>query len=102
MISTGKDAVKGVGAQALHTKPDTDAAGKDATRKLARYAATVRYESLPKPLVKLMKQCVLDTLGLCIGATSLAPEARVVADYVKSLGGSPESSILGFGGKAPA
>jgi 2-methylcitrate dehydratase PrpD len=45
---------------------------------------------------------VLDTLGVSIGATGLAPEARIVADYVGDFGGKPESRILGFGGKAPA
>jgi 2-methylcitrate dehydratase PrpD len=50
----------------------------------------------------MLKQCVLDTLGVTLGASTLAPEARLVADYVKDLGGKPESTILGFGGKAPA
>lgn len=78
------------------------AAGKDATRKLARHISGLRYEQLPPPLVEMAKQCVLDTLGVCIGASTLAPEARVVADYVRELGGKAESSVLGFGGRAPA
>jgi 2-methylcitrate dehydratase PrpD len=40
--------------------------------------------------------------GVSIGATGLAPEARIVADYVGDFCGKPESRILGFGGKAPA
>jgi len=76
--------------------------GKDASRKLARYAATLRYEALPPELVDLMKQCVLDTLGVIIGASGMAPEGRIAYEYVKDLGGNPESTILGFGGKAPA
>ena len=62
-------------------------AGKGVTRKLARHAATLRYETLPPALVELTKQCVLDTLGVTIGASTLAPEARILADYVKDLGG---------------
>jgi 2-methylcitrate dehydratase PrpD len=77
-------------------------AGEGATRKLARHAATLEYETLPSPLVDLLKQCVLDTLGVAIGASTLAPEAKLVADYVMDLGGKPESTILGFGGRAPA
>lgn len=77
-------------------------AGRDATRKLARHAATLRYESLPPALIELTKQCVLDTLGVTIGASSLAPEAKIVAGYVSDLGGRPEATMLGFGGKAPA
>ena len=60
---------------------DSGIAGKGATRKLARYAATLSYESLPPALVELMKQCVLDTLGVAIGASTLAEEAGIVADY---------------------
>jgi 2-methylcitrate dehydratase PrpD len=76
--------------------------GEGATRKLARYAATLEYEALPGALVDLLEQCVLDTLGVATGASTLAPEAKLVADYVMDLGGKPESTILGFGGKAPA
>ena len=76
--------------------------GKGVTRQLARHAATLRYEALPSALVDLTKQCVLDTLGVAIGASTLAPEAPILAEYVNDLGGKPEATILGFGGKAPA
>jgi 2-methylcitrate dehydratase PrpD len=87
-------------------QPDRRAAsaatGEGATRELARHAATLQYEALPGALVDLLKQCVLDTLGVASGASTLAPEAKLVADYVNDLGGKPESTVLGFGGKAPA
>jgi 2-methylcitrate dehydratase PrpD len=76
-------------------------AGKGVTRKLARHAATLRYEMLPPALVDMIKQCVLDTLGVTIGASTLAPEARILADYVKEQGGKAEATLLGFGGKVP-
>ena len=38
------------------------------TLRFAQHAATLRYEDLPKALVKLLKQCVLDTLGVSIAA----------------------------------
>ena len=72
------------------------------TAKLAKHAAGLRYEDLPQPLVDIIKQCVMDTLGVSIGASSLSPEARILADYVTEMGGKPESTIFGFGGKAPA
>ena len=75
---------------------------KGITRKLARHAATLRYDALPPALVEMIKQCVLDTFGVSIGASTLAPEARILADYVKDQGGKPEATLLGFGGKAPA
>src|SRR3954464_9690173 len=68
-----------------------------ATRRLAEHAAGLRYEALPAELVELTKRCILDTLGVCIGASTLAPEAKLLDTYVKGLGGRPESSVLGFG-----
>lgn len=50
------------------------------TRRLADYTETLRYEMLPPELVHLVKQCVLDTFGVSIAASTLAPEARIVAD----------------------
>ena len=77
-------------------------AGTGATRKLAAHAAGLRYDELPADLVELIKQCVLDTLGVIVGASGIASEGRLVADYVRDLDGKPESTLLGFGGKAPA
>lgn len=74
----------------------------NATAQLAAHVASLRYESLPAELVHLVKQCVLDTLGVAIAASTLAPEARIVADYVEDLGGKGVASVWGFGRKAPA
>ncbi|MGZ5093541.1 MAG: MmgE/PrpD family protein [Burkholderiales bacterium] len=56
------------------------------TTQLARHVSTLQYEQLPGELVQLTKQCILDTLGVAIAASTLAPEARIVADYVRELG----------------
>lgn len=81
---------------------NTGVTGERATRRMAEYVARLRYEQLPAEIVDLMKQCLLDTLGVTIGASGMAPEGRIAHEYVKDLGGKPESTILGFGGKAPA
>jgi 2-methylcitrate dehydratase PrpD len=82
--------------------PGANTAGAGATRALAHHASSLRYAGIPAALVELTKQCVLDTLGVSIGSSTLAPEAKLVHRYVSNLGGKPESTILGFGGKAPA
>ncbi len=74
----------------------------NATRLLAQHAATLAYDRLPAALVTMLKQCVLDTLGVAIGASGLAAEARILADYVGELGGRADSTLLGFGTQAPA
>ncbi len=73
-----------------------------ATRRFAQHAAKLRYDDLPPALVALIKQCVLDTLGVSVAATTLAPEAAIVHEYVRSLGGEGPCTIWGYGGKAPA
>ena len=78
------------------------ASGQDASINLTRHVGTLGYEGLPDELVELTKQCILDTLGVVTGASGLAPEGRIAAEYVRDLGGKPESTILGFGGRAPA
>ena len=86
----------------MGTVNDSRNGGQGVTRKLARHAATLRFDALPPELVERIKQSVLDTLGVSIGASTLAPEARILADYVRDQGGKPEATLLGFGGKAPA
>ena len=76
--------------------------GTGVTRQIAQHAASLEFDALPRELVDLIKQIVLDTIGVVIGASGLAPEARIVADYVQAMGGHPESTVLGFGFKAPA
>lgn len=76
--------------------------GQGATRALADHAATLTYDAIPEDVIALTKQYILDTLGVALGASSLAPEAKIISEYVRDFGGKAESSILGFGGKAPA
>jgi 2-methylcitrate dehydratase PrpD len=73
-----------------------------ATAQLARHVAGLRYEELPPSLVGMLKQCVLDTLGVAIAASSLADEAKPLHEYVREQGGAGQASLLGFGGRAPA
>ena len=37
-----------------------------------------------------------------IGASGIAAEAKILADYVGELGGHADSTLLGFGTQAPA
>jgi 2-methylcitrate dehydratase PrpD len=84
------------------TPARADAAPSGVTRALAEHALNLSYDALPPRLVERIKEIVLDTLGVSIGASTLAEEAKIVVDYVNALGGRPQSRILGFGGKAPA
>lgn len=81
-----------------HSGPDS----AHATHRVARAICELRYENLPGELVALLKKCVLDTLGVTIAASGLAEEALIAAGHVRDMGGKPESTIFGFGDRAPA
>lgn len=74
----------------------------NSTESLAAYAANLTYESLPAEAVMILKQVVLDTLGTTLAATTLGAGCRELVEVVRSMGGSPESTIIGFGDRVPA
>lgn len=74
----------------------------DAANSLARNIANVQFDSIPADVVKVAKRDILDTLGVALAATTLAPGCREVVDLVVEGAGKEESTILGFGGKAPS
>ena len=76
--------------------------GVDAARTMARYAATLPFEALPPAVVRVTKQCILDTVGVTLAATTLAPEAPLFHDYVCDVGGREDCTLIGYGQKAPA
>jgi len=89
----------------METEPRTGSvptAGDGATRRLAEHIASLRYEDLPAALVQLLKDCVLDTLGVSIAASALAPEAKALYEHVQAMGGAPCATMLGFGGRTSA
>ena len=73
------------------------------TVRLAEYAAALRYEDLPAPVVQQTKECIIDTVAAAICGSSL-PWSRIVIDYAERTGPGGKSHILGRGSavQAPA
>src|SRR6202045_3889552 len=73
------------------------------TVRLAEYAAALRYEDLPAPVVQQAKECITDTVAAGICGSAL-PWSRIVIDYAERTGPGGRSHILGRGsaGQAPA
>jgi 2-methylcitrate dehydratase PrpD len=69
-----------------------------ATAVLAAYAAGLRYEDIPPPVIDKIKACVLDTLGCMLFGATL-PWTRIVADVVREEGGAPQASLVGSRGR---
>ena len=74
----------------------------DAANLLARHIANFQFHSIPADVVKVARMEVLDTLGVALAATTLAPGCPELVDLAMEGAGKEESTILGFGGKAPS
>lgn len=66
------------------------------TRKLAEFCAGLRYEEIPPWAVEKIKWCILDNLGIILGATQTR-FGQAILEYTKQLGDREEATILGFG-----
>ncbi|HYF17653.1 MAG TPA: MmgE/PrpD family protein [Ramlibacter sp.] len=75
---------------------------QDLVHDFARTIADTRYESLPPAAVEAAKKSVLDTFGCILAASGTEPAAARVVEVAREGGGKEQSTILGFGGKAPA
>ena len=74
----------------------------DVSNAFADLLARARYEDLPAAAIEAAKKSVLDTLGVILAASGVEPRVRALVDLVQETGGRAESSVLGFGRRAPA
>lgn len=66
------------------------------TAELIHFAAVTRFDELPAEVVGESKRCILDFLGVSIGAAG-SKAGRIARDTVLELGGAPQAAILAFG-----
>ncbi|MBI5967006.1 MAG: MmgE/PrpD family protein [Deltaproteobacteria bacterium] len=74
---------------------------RDAIFDLAKSVVQTSYEDIAVENIPTAKMFILDTLGVAL-AGSTATGCSEVVHLIKEQGGRPDSSILVFGGKAPA
>src|SRR5688572_18312485 len=70
-----------------------------ATRDLARFGASLRYEDIPREAIERMKSSVLDSLGCCLYGATL-PWTRKVAQLADGEGARGVASCIGMGRKS--
>lgn len=70
----------------------------DATRDLARFGATLRYEAIPAEVVARIKLSLLDSLGCCLYGATL-PWTRKVAELADAEQALPVATLIGLGRK---
>ncbi|MFH1087663.1 MAG: MmgE/PrpD family protein [Chloroflexota bacterium] len=64
------------------------------TERLAEFATGTRFEDIPGDVVAQAKRLILDTIGCALGGFS-TDKGRISRQLAMSLGGNPESTILG-------
>ena len=69
-----------------------------ATRTLAQFIADTEFDSLPPPVVEAAKTAILDGVANVV-AGSVQELADIIGRYVRDAGGSPQSSVVGWGYK---
>ena len=67
---------------------------------LARFVRQLTYDELPSEVVEYAKILILDGIGVALGGFETT-HARIIARFVKKMGGSPESTVWVYGDKVP-
>jgi 2-methylcitrate dehydratase PrpD len=69
---------------------------------LAHHVATADFEGLSPGAIEAAKKSLLDAIGVTLAASGLGEGCKAFADLAIKMGGTPESTIIGFGKKAPS
>ncbi len=72
-----------------------------ATKTLAQFIVDTSYETLPASVVDAAKVAILDGVANMLGG-SAQELAAIIGQYVKTLGGTPQATVIGWGFKTNA
>src|SRR5215475_2904628 len=87
-------ALIGAGAASAQTAPAHHEETNHETERLAAYAAKLRYEDLPAPVVQRAKDCICDTVAAIIYGAEL-PWSKMIIAQARRTSATGRSSILG-------
>jgi len=68
----------------------------------ADFTVNTRYDNLEPDIIEQVKKLILDLIGVSLAGYKLMEFPRMVVDYMASLGGKPEASIIHTKKKFPA
>jgi len=66
------------------------------SRRMAQFALSLRYETLPESVVQTTKRLLLDSIGCALAAVKLK-DIQASYDYIRQLGGKKQASIFWYG-----
>jgi len=71
------------------------------TREVGSFVVRTSYQDFPGECLRIARRCLIDGIGLVISGSTDEPSI-LLRRYLESLGGKPESSVLGTKLKATA
>lgn len=73
----------------------------NATDALYSFALNTHYEDIPEDVIHEMKRILIDGLGNALGGIS-SDKGKIGLSFAGKIGGTPEATVLGIGGKISA
>ena len=71
------------------------------TKEIVNFASDISYSDVPPDVIEHTKLVLLDTLGAILAASNPKyPAGRIIAGFVRNIGGVEESTIIGQGFKS--
>jgi len=64
------------------------------TKRLAEFISGIDFKRIPKEVVDLAKANILDFIGVALIGSTLSSSKKILS-FVKSIGGTPQASVLG-------
>src|SRR5437870_2667903 len=74
----------------------------DPAQKYTEFAGQLTFDRLPIGLVEVLKRMVLDTLGTTLAGGTLGSGCPELVEVARAMGGTAESSLIGYGDRLPA
>lgn len=68
---------------------------KAIAQMMSEYLVELEYEDLPIEVIELSKMCVLDMVGVSMRG-SILKHCRILAQYIKEIGGKEEATVIGY------
>jgi len=73
-----------------------DETARSLSTRVANHVAHYRFESLPRATVTAAKRAILDGVGVMFAASGVSADVVPFVELARSLGGTPQATIIGF------
>ncbi len=74
---------------------------KSISRQIAEFAVNLKYEDLPDEVIHEVKRYLYDSIGCAYGSMK-THDVNTILEIYREMGGTNESTVIGFGDKMPA